>query len=286
MPRKTEPVVFQVEFKKGTATRNRLPLADVLGTLQELDLMIRELGKKVQRDSGVENPDGDFGMELLAGSTGIAFAKGSIKSHLLITKDIENGVRTVSRVIGTTAIVEKKEVTSVDEYGAPVVRRLAKIGDIQEGNKTELHLQLAQKGKITDKANLSKNGLEALRALSASDFAIESVTLYGKLKKLADFGRDDEEGAIWGQLVEDNGNIWRVRFAESDLQKVKNLFRQQVVVSGDANYFKTKNPRLDAKTIGPDKDRNYVTGFKRFRKNYRAIFGDRDPQEILKDIRG
>jgi len=53
MSKKVEPVVFQIEFKKGKADRNRLPLAHVLATLQELDLMIREVGKKVQRDSGI-----------------------------------------------------------------------------------------------------------------------------------------------------------------------------------------------------------------------------------------
>ncbi len=96
MPRKTattEPVVFQIEFKKGKAAHNRLPLAHVLAALQELDLMIRELGKKVQRDSGMENPDGDFGIELLAGPAGAAFPKGSVKSRWAITRDIENGVR-------------------------------------------------------------------------------------------------------------------------------------------------------------------------------------------------
>ncbi len=289
MPRKTattEPVVFQIEFKKGKAAHNRLPLAHVLAALQELDLMIRELGKKVQRDSGMENPDGDFGIELLAGPAGAAFPKGSVKSRWAITRDIENGVRTVSHVISTTAIVEKKQVASVDEYGAPIVRRLAKIGDIQEKDRTELQLQLAQKGKITDKASLSQRGVQTLKALSASDFAIESVTLYGKLGKLADYSKDDEEGFIWGELLEDNGNAWRVRFARTELKKVQRLFTEQVVISGDANYFKTKSPRLDAKSVDADKDRNYVAGFNRFRRNYRTIFGDRDPQEILKEIRG
>jgi len=189
-------------------------------------------------------------------------------------------------VISTTAIVEKKQVASVDEYGAPIVRRLAKIGDIQEKDRTELQLQLAQKGKITDKASLSQRGVQTLKALSASDFAIESVTLYGKLGKLADYSKDDEEGFIWGELLEDNGNAWRVRFARTELKKVQRLFTEQVVISGDANYFKTKSPRLDAKSVDADKDRNYVAGFNRFRRNYRTIFGDRDPQEILKEIRG
>src|SRR5216684_2734892 len=99
------------------------------------------------------------------------------------------GCASVSHVISTTAIVEKKQVASVDEYGAPIVRRLAKIGDIQEKDRTELQLQLAQKGKITDKASLSQRGVQTLKALSASDFAIESVTLYGKLGKLADYSK-------------------------------------------------------------------------------------------------
>jgi len=286
MPKKIEPAVFQIEFKKGKADRNRLPLAHVLATLQELDLMIREVGRKVQRDSGIENPDGDFGIELLAGSTGIAFSKGSVRASAAITRDVENGIQTVGRVIGTTAGIEKKQVASVDEYGAPVVRRFAKIGEMQELDHTELGLKLAQKGTVTDKAVLSGRGFDALRALSAADFSIESLTVYGKLKRLTDFSKDEDRMLLWGELVEDNGDVWRVRFLNANLKKVRDLFTKQVVISGDASYFKTKHPRLDARTVSEDRERHYIAGFNRFRKDYRRIFGDRDPEEILKEIRG
>jgi hypothetical protein len=77
MPKKTE-TTFSVVFKKGMALKNRLPLSHVISTLRELDYMIREVGRKVQQENGRQEPDGDFGIELLAGATGLAFHKGSL----------------------------------------------------------------------------------------------------------------------------------------------------------------------------------------------------------------
>lgn len=287
MPKKTpEAVVFHIEFQKGKASRHRLPLTHVLTTLQELDLMVREVGKKIQRDKGMENPDGDFGIELLAGSSGIAFSKGSMKTAAAATKDIDNAARAIKYVIDTTATVEKKRVVSVDEYGAPVVRRLTKIGELQEQDQTELRLRLARQGRITDKTTFSEQGIKTLRALSASDLAIQSVTVYGKLRRLVDFSKDEDTSSIWGELEDDSGEVWRLSFREGDLQQIQRLFTKQVVVYGDANYFKTRTPRLDVSKITQDVERHYVRGFERFRRNYRDVFGDRDPQQILKDIRG
>jgi hypothetical protein len=62
------PNIFSVVFDKGEAAKHRLPLSHVISSLRELDLLIRELGQKIQRANGVRNPDGDFGIELLATS--------------------------------------------------------------------------------------------------------------------------------------------------------------------------------------------------------------------------
>jgi hypothetical protein len=286
MAKRTDRAVFSIIFKYGKADKNRLPLSHVLATLQELDYMVREVGKKIQRDHGVENPDGDFGIELIAGATGIAFGKGSVKAQAAITRDVNNGIRTVSSVIGTTALVEKKAVVSVDEYGEPVFRRLNRISPIQEKDGTELRLQLAEQGEVTEKARFSERGIKVLRELSATEFAVESVTLYGKLRKLTDISRVEDQDDIWGELLEDNGDKWRIKFHPTDFDKARRLFTKQVVVFGDASYFKTKFPRLDVKDITEEKKRDYVAAFDRFSEEYEEVFGDRDPQKILRDIRG
>ncbi len=282
--------IFSVVFDKGRATKHRLPLSHVLNTLRELDLLIRELGKKVQRANGVRNPDGDFGIELIANSSGFAFSKGSIESRAVITKDVQNGITTVSRIIGTTNGVEsKKDSVSVDEYGAPVLRRLAKIAPFQAQDKSELRLQLlTPKGAVIESSSFGKAGIQTVQRLTASEFEIESLTVYGKLSKLWDQSRTDEEDDIWGDLIEDNGNKWAMKFKPAALKKVQKLFffTKQVVVTGDAFYFKVKGPRLDVTEIEPDKPRNYVAAFNAFGRKYKDALGDRTPQEILADIRG
>jgi hypothetical protein len=280
--------IFSVVFDKGMAAKNRLPLSHVITTLRELDFLIRELGQKIQRANGVKNPDGDFGIELLANSSGFAFSKGSVKSQAAITKDVANGIATITQIIGTTNAVEaKKGAVSVDEYGAPVMRRLAKIAPLQEQDKSELQLQLlTTKGAVIESGRFGKAGRQAIQKLTASEFEIESLTVYGKLKRLWDQSRTEEEDDIWGELIEDNGCRWSMKFRPADLKKVQKLFTKQVAVTGDACYFKVRSPRLDVKDIDEDKPRNYLAAFNAFGKKYKDTLGDRTPEEILADIRG
>jgi hypothetical protein len=278
--------IFSIVFKKGLANKHRLPLAHVIATLREIETMIREVGMRVQVANGMETPDGDFGIELLATADGIAFKKGSVLAEAVITRDIRNGVEALGKIIEVTDSVEKKTVRSVDPYGEAVIRRLARISSYQEQDKTELQFQLDVKKQEIRSSILSQKGRDVLRELGKAELEVEAITLYGKLKKLADFSVDEEGKYFWGELREDNGNDWRVRFHITDLLKVQRLFTKQVVVSGNATYFKTKNPRVDAREIGEEKPRDYVAAFDRFRKEYREVFGDAEPEELLNDARG
>jgi hypothetical protein len=260
MPKKTE-TTFSVVFKKGMALKNRLPLNHVISTLRELDYMIREVGRKVQQENGKQEPDGDFGIELLA------------------------GFETLTRIVQTTDIIEKKRNVSVDEFGAAVVRGLATISTYQEKNQTQLQLQIRQ-GSVSEQAIFSQKGVNAIKKLGAAEFAVESVTLYGKLRKLTDQSRVEDQDDIWGELLEDNGDKWRIKFHPTDFDKARKLFTKQVVVFGDASYFRTRFPRIDVKEITEEKKRDYVAAFDRFSHEYERILGDRDPQKILTDIRG
>jgi hypothetical protein len=286
MPNTTDSVIFSIVFKKGMANKNRLPLSHVIATLQQVDQMIREVGRQVQRDAGIEKPDGDFGIELLAGRIGIAFHKGSVSTSSAITRDVQHGIATITKIIETTDVIEKKRPLSLDEYGEHVLRRLPKVSEIQEQDKTELHLALAEKNHVIKKTKFTEKGRETLRSMESAELAVHGVTLYGKLRELKDFSRDDEgSGHFWGELLEDNGRKWRIKFSDSELTKALRLFRRQVSIFGDATYFKTKLPRVDVKSISEERRPDYVGAFDSFREAYADVFEDKEPQEILNDIR-
>jgi hypothetical protein len=276
---------FSIVFKKGKANQNRLPLGHVLSTLREVEAMIREVGQRIQQANGVQDADGDFGIELLANKEGIAFKKGSVAAEAVLTRDIKNGVETIGKIIDLTDSVERKEVRSVDQNGESVFRRLAKISAYQEKDKTELQFQLDVKQE-TKCSVLSQKGLRVLREMGKAELEVEAITIYGKLKRLTDFSPDDEGQFFWGELLEDSGAEWRVRFSIDHLKKVRNLFTRQVVIDGDATYFKTKSPRVDARNISEEEPRNYLAAFDKFRKGYREVFGDVEPSELLDDTRG
>ncbi len=288
MPNRQKPTnpVFSIVFSKGTADKHRLPLTHVLETLSEIAKMIREVGIQVQRANGVESPDGDFGIELLAGETGGAFFASSLRAEAAVTRDVRNGLETISRIFQVTDTVEKKSVRSVDNFGEPVLRRLALVGKIQEKDSTELKMQLIAGRSKPKETRFSAIGVAALRAMGTAELAIESVTLYGKLKRLTDFSEADESNYFWGQIREDSGNVWRVRFNTADLRKVQKLFTKQVVVSGNAAYFRTRGPRLDAAEISEEKPRDYMAALARLQKNYGKLLGNESSQSVLEDLRG
>jgi hypothetical protein len=284
--RKNANPVFSIVFSKGTADQHRLPLAHVLETLGEIAKMIREVGIQVQRANGAEHPDGDFGIELLAGETGGAFFASSVKAQAAVTRDVKNGLETINRIFQVTDTIEKKVVRSVDNFGEPVLRRLALVGKIQEKDSTELRMELVSGSRKPKETRFSAVGAAALREMTKAELAIESLTLYGKLQRLTDSSEEDEGDHFWGQIREDNGKVWRVRFNNADLQNVQRLFTKQVMVSGNAAYFKTRSPRLDAAEIGEEKPRDYMAALARLQRNYGKVFGGESSQAVLDDLRG
>ena len=283
-------VVFSIVFKKGMAEKNRLPLEDVIATLRQIQEMIRECGRQIQRDAGIENPDGDFGIELLAGRSGLIFQKGSLKTAAALTQDIPHGILAINTLIDTTDLLEKRQKNIVTpDYAEPILRRLPRISEIQRENRTELHLALSQNHHVVNRSKLGERGRETLKRFEAPEVGIEAITLYGRLRELRDRSKTTDEenrGHFWGELQEDGGRIWRIRFKDRDESKALKLFRKQVEVTGNATYFRTQAPRVDADDIDEDVMPDYLAAYERFNSAYRDVLGNRETEDILDDARG
>lgn len=287
MAKHPDSAVFTVIFRKGMAERNRLPIEHVIRTLQELDELIKEVGRQVQRERGIENPTGDFGVELLAGRTGIVFHKGSLKASAALTQDLASAEIAVKRVMETANFLQKKQPASIDPSGAPIIRRLARLSGWQRKDRTELRLEWKKTGQRMKAAKFGEIAIQTIESISAADMVVEGMTLYGKLRELKDRTKEpDEEGqGFWGELATDSGETWRVYFTNADLQRVLPLFRKQVVITGDATYFKAYNPRLIARSIVKDADRDYVAAFDKYEGSDANDFGDTEVEELLKELR-
>jgi hypothetical protein len=286
MAKYSDAAIFTIIFRKGLADRRRLPLSHVIRTLQEVDELIREVGKQVQKERGIKEPTGDFGIELLAGRSGMVFKAGSLRAENAVTRDLDSAQIVMARVLDTADLLEKQKPPSIDPANAPIIRRFARISGYQREDRTELGMEWRKAGQRTKTAKFTEAGIETIESISGAGFTVESVTLYGKLRELKDKSKIDEEGKfIWGELVADNSEVWRVRFPVSKLTEVLPLFSKQVMVTGDATYFKANNPRLIADRIVADPERDYLAAFDKHQGSDAAIFGDTDVQELLKEIR-
>jgi len=265
-PRPPHPI-FTVRFTEGLATRNRLPLDHVIRVLQEIKAMLETVGRQVQRQRGAENPTGDFGIEIVAG-----FQKGSVKTTLAITRDVDAGVLAATQVLDTVSRLgdrqwRRKPVQAiaggiVPEFDPRLVTRLGNISKVQEIDKTKLELALRTNGGRPQKAVFDRRTSQVISALREPNFAIEGITVYGRLRELHDRADDDEsKKTFFGELIGDDGIVWRIEFKPRDVDRAAALFRRQVYVTGNVTYFKAINPRILAVNFGPDEDRDYETAF-------------------------
>jgi hypothetical protein len=299
MPRATQPrqtrksvyvdsPVLTVQLEHGLANRQRLPLGDVLTVLEQVRLMVIDIGREIQRDLGVENPAGDFGLELLAGPEGILFSPGSVQAHIAITSNIDNGVLAAHRVVSTINALANKQATVSSEAERAVVRRLNRINKVRERDKTELHLVLKKPGaKKPDEAIFNAAAAATAWSLQAPVFAVEGLTIYGKLFELRDTDPQEDDGAkgFWGELCRDNSETWRVHFHPTLAEKAGGLFRKQVAITGTGKYYRIAAPKLDATNIVPDQERDYEKAFDELFGSDRHIYGD-DFDKALKEMRG
>jgi hypothetical protein len=286
MPKRTE-TTFIVSLDKGLANRHRLPLQHVIEVLRELNDAVKEVGKGVQRERGIENADGDFGIDLLATEKGFVFRKGSIQTEAAITRDVENGTEAVRRVMRTMTALERKRPSSIGAYGEPVMRRLASVADIQKADKVELKIALrTPKTRGSEIATYGERGVATIESISAAETSVHGVTIYGRLRELRDKSRKEEGGRwFWGELIADNGAVWRVRFKNSEEGAAVPLFRKRVVVNGDATYYRIATPKLDASTIKPDTARDYEAAFDELYGCDAEIYGNEKFENLLTDLR-
>lgn len=233
MQKTDDATTFTLIFRKGLAERNRLPIEQVIRTLQEFREMMREVGQQVQRRNGVESPDGDFGIELVASATGLTFRKGSLKANAVATRDIANAQETLYLIVSNVRSYSSKATLaqSAEPEEAAIARRMYKIGELQREAKTELAVQVKVNKERTKTATLDECAIVHLETMSAPLMRVGGLTLYGRLRQLTDRSKDEDGGKFfWGELLTDTSEIWRLRFSSDKVREVLPLFKHQVCV--------------------------------------------------------
>jgi hypothetical protein len=271
-----EDALVTVKLQKGLADRKRLPLADVLGVLEEFRQMVAEAGRRIQRERGMPNPTGDFGLELVAGEAGSLFKPGSVQAPLAITSNTAIGILAVQEVVRTLNTLEQNEGVPEQnrQYDRLMLRRISRVARIQKRDHMELQISLNRPGiEIPDIATFGTSGMASLTALQTPTLEIQGMSVYGKLIELVDHDESDEDGkGFWGELRRDSGEPWRVQFRSSEGDHVTSMFRKQVIVTGRAVYYNATRPKIVAESIALDTDRDYEAAFDEIFGSYKNVF--------------
>ncbi|MGA2592464.1 MAG: hypothetical protein ABSH32_21340 [Bryobacteraceae bacterium] len=291
MPRSHEDPILTVKLEKGLADRQRLSLAHVIGVLDQIRNMIAEVGRDLQRQNGVPQPSGDFGLELIAGASGAVVRKGSITAHIALTQNTQAGLEATRQVVKTIELLDREELAGVDprdQIDARIVKGLIRIARIQRLDKTEMRIALkgfGQRKPIV--ARFGESGMAAVRSLQASTFTVEDVTVYGKLIELADRDPDEDDGekGFWGVLRRENGDCWRLQCAPADKDRVAPLFMRQVRANGTAMYYRVASTKLIVKEIEPEIDKDFDSAFDELFGSDRKLY-NADFDTLMRRMRG
>lgn len=289
MPRRTiDSPEFTITLSKGLANRHRLPWDHVMKVLREFKAMLEDVGRTIQRENGVQNPTGDFGIELLATAKGNVFRRGSIDTTAALTMDVANGLLAVNAIINTANAVEKKkEIVLGDDKTIRIVRGLTKISEVQRQDRTDFAVKIVGPNTPKKAAKITESGVQKLQAADAEVLHVDGLTVYGKLLELRDRSQTDDMGDyIWGELRSDGGDVWRVQFKRKDAADVIPLFTKQVMVYGNAMYFKTRSPRLDANSFKEDARRNYLAAFDEMEGADKEVYGNENLGDLIVESRG
>lgn len=275
MSKATEPV-FTISLEKGLADRHRMPIEQVISVLSSVKQMIAEAASELQSDD--DGKPLDFGLEVSSGVDGNAFRKGSLKAQIVITKNHAKGILAAQRVLNTIQNLSsppkkppaRESTAEAEVVTGRILHRLEKIAAIHEVSRSDAKFSVtvpkAFQGepgiRKVKAATFSERGVQALHAYKEPVFRENGVTIYGKLAELKDkspFERED--GHFWGQLLRDNGELWRVQFKNSETDSVRNLFKEQVAITGEAHYFQSRSPKLIVTEISVDGERDYLQAF-------------------------
>ena len=285
---KTTETLFEVVLSEGMANRNRLPLGHVITILQRVQDAIRDVGKIIQREQGREVVDGDFGIELLATEQGFTFRKGSVRSVAAVTRDVANGKEAIRQVMRTVDHLQRKRPSSIGIEGQVVIPKLAQIAEIQKKDQTHLRMALAvPRAKKPQLALFSEPGIRTLEAISIEQTREFGLSLYGRLRELHDRSIGDKPSKyFWGELLRDNGEVWRARFDSTQETEVLALFRKHVVLEGDVTYFQGSSPRIDVQKAAADESRDYEAAFDELYGCDADIYGKEDFGALIAEMRG
>ena len=284
----TDDPIITIKLKKGLADRHRVPLGDVLSVLEEVRQMIAEVGRRLQRERGVENPRGDFGLEVIAANGGSIFRQGSVEMPLAMTLNVDIGIlatQEVMRTIGTlqadSGVPEPNR--NLDKM---LLRRMSRVAHVQRRDRMELEVRLQRPGfPEAMTATFGNAAMDSLKALQAPTFQVEGVSLHGKLTQLADHDpMGQEEKGFWGELVQADFETWRVQFKADDVAKATALFRKQVVITGQAIYYRVATHKIVAESIEPDVERDYEEAFDELFGKYKGVF-NADLKTLIKQMR-
>jgi hypothetical protein len=114
------------------------------------------------------------------------------------------------------------------------------------------------------KATFDEAAMKTAADLHVPNFTIEGVTTFGRLRELrdrADALDENEDRAFFGELVRDDGSVWRIEFKPADVAEATRLFRRQVWITGSVTYYKAQAPKITAEDFGSDDERDYEAAF-------------------------
>jgi hypothetical protein len=275
---------LKVSLRGGRAEQNRAHVEDLILLLQEFQAVVLEFGR--QR-AGSDVPDAVIRSSCRLDLVGLTF--GSVAPEL----ELANFTEQEPNPLGMGALEDACRVFSllsaVDAVRGPlvppsVVDHIDRIGGLLDRGYEKVETTYLADGRSLVGV-LDQEFRARFLADEATTLAVEGVSVRGFLFGLEDRPSDREKRFFSGELMDEAGKAWSIRFNVQLADEARSLWRKSVELVGRARYSKMRRPVLYVEHGQMLAAGAWKEALTRHRGNWRRLYQGMSMDDILRDLR-
>lgn len=274
---------LRIALTGGRAEQNRAPVDDLVLLLQEVQALVLAFGR--QR-AGAEVPEAIVRSSCQLEVVGLSFGSIAPELELAYFVDQEPNAIGLSALEDTCRVFSALRTETVPALSlAPsVVDHIERVTELLDRGYSRIETTFNYNGQHL--TGVVDHELRAyLVADEASALAVEDVSVRGLLFGLKDRPSERQKHFFSGDLLDEAGQTWGVRFRLAFADEARGLWRKPVELTGTARYSKIRRPVLFVERAAIAPETSWQAILSRVQGSWRGLYEGMSLDDILRELR-
>lgn len=275
---------IRISLKGGRAAQNRAPVEDLIVLLHELQALTVDIGKQL---SGGDVPEEVITKSCALDIVGLSY--GSLTPVLELAYFTESdpnpiGRRAVEEVCRAFSVLRDPDAYPVTHLTSTAVEHIDRMARLLDRGYEAIE-STCEYDDVRVTGTIDAELRAALIADQVGGVTVDGVTVRGILYGLQDRPREREKEFFKGELSDEAGQAWAVRFPRESVDLARQFWRTRVELTGQARYTRVRRPVLfvsGGKAVHPE---DWQTVLRQQRGAWRELFAGEPFDRIVDDLR-